>query len=71
MKEIKLKNKVREYRLERGISQRELAEAVGVSRNTIGTIERGDGDIGVKLAMKLCLYFGVPYEKMFSLEKRK
>ncbi len=70
IKEYVLKNKVREYRLKHSISQRELADAVSVSRNTINTIEHSDVDIGVKLAMKLCLYFGVPYEELFRMEKK-
>lgn len=71
IQEYVLKNKVREYRLKHKLSQQKLADEVGVSRNTINTIEHSDVDIGVKLAMKLCLYFRVPYEELFRMEKKK
>ena len=71
IQEYVLKNKVREYRLKHGISQQKLADEVGVSRNTINTIEHSDVDIGVKLAMKLCLYFRVPYEELFGMERKQ
>ena len=71
IKEYVLKNKVQEYRLQYGLSQQKLADEVGVSRNTIYTIEHGDVDIGSALALKLSLYFRVPYEEMFRMERKK
>ena len=66
MKEY-VRNNVQELRTRAGITQEELAEAVGVSRQTIIAIEKGNYTPSVFLALKLARYFKVPVEKIFSL----
>ena len=62
-----LKNRIRVYRAEYRISQSELAEAIGVSRKTISTIEVGRFVPSTVIALKIAQYFKVPVEKIFSL----
>ena len=50
-----LKNRLKEARTEAGLSQGQLAEAVGVSRNTISSIETGQFNPTAKLALILCI----------------
>lgn len=57
------------FRAERGISRRELAEAVGVNHQTIGYLERGDYKPSLELALKIARHFGVTIEMLFSLER--
>ena len=54
------------FRAERGVSRRELAEAVGVNPQTIGYLERGDYKPSLELAMKIAAYFGATIEALFS-----
>ena len=54
-KELVLKNRIKEVRMEKGLSQAELAEMVGVSRNTISSIETGQYSPTAKLALILSL----------------
>lgn len=61
-----LYNRIAIFRAERGVSRRELAEAVGVNNQTIGYLERGDYKPSLELAMKIAGYFGVPIELLFS-----
>lgn len=60
-------NNVREYRSERGVTQEDLAAAVGVSRQTIIAIEKGNYIPSVLLALKLSQYFDLSVEKLFRL----
>ncbi len=53
--ELVLKNKLKEVRAERKISQQELADMVGVSRNTISSIETGQYEPTAKLALVLAI----------------
>ncbi len=53
-------------RAERGISRRELSEAVGVHYQTIGYLERGEYSPSLHLALKIADYFEVPVEVIFS-----
>lgn len=64
-----MQNRISVFRAERGISRRELAEAVGVNNQTIGYLERGDYKPSLELALKIAQYFGVPTEMLFSLER--
>lgn len=64
-----LHNRIALFRAERGISRRELAEAVGVNNQTIGYLERGDYKPSLELAMKIARHFGVSVEMLFSLER--
>ena len=59
-------NRIALFRADRGVSRRELAEAVGVSPQTIGYLERGDYKPSLELAMKIAAYFDAPIEALFS-----
>jgi DNA-binding XRE family transcriptional regulator len=59
-------NRIALFRAERGISRRELAEAVGVNPQTIGYLERGDYNPSLELGMQIAAYFDVPIEVLFS-----
>jgi putative transcriptional regulator len=61
-----LKNKIKELRNKRGVSQSALAEAVGVSKRTIYSIETENPDIHVSLAYKLAVYFNCSIEGLFN-----
>ena len=60
-----LKNKLKEIRAEKGLSQSELAEMVGVSRNTISSIETGQFCPTAKLALILCIALDKKFEEIF------
>ncbi len=60
-----LKNRLKEARAERGFSQQQLAELVGVSRNTISSIETGQFNPTAKLALVLCIALDKQFEELF------
>ena len=60
-----LKNNLKEARTEKGISQSELAKMVGVSRNTISSIETGQFNPTAQLALVLCLALDKKFEELF------
>lgn len=60
-----LKNKLKEIRAEKGLSQAQLAEMVGVSRNTISSIETGQFNPTAKLALVLCIALDKKFEDIF------
>ncbi len=60
-----LKNKVKEARQACGYSQEELARLVGVSRNTISSIETGQFSPTAKLALVLCIALDKKFEELF------
>lgn len=62
-------NRIALFRAERGVSRRELAEAVGVNNQTIGYLERGDYKPSLELALKIARFFKVNVEMIFSLER--
>ena len=62
-----LHNRIALFRAERGVSRRDLAEAVSVNPQTIGYLERGDYSPSCELALRIAAYFGVPLEAIFSL----
>lgn len=64
----RLGNRLRAARGERGLSQAELAQTVGVSRQTIGSIETGAYCPSTVLALQLARAFGVPVDSLFWLE---
>jgi putative transcriptional regulator len=53
-------------RAERGISRRELAEAIGVHYQTVGYLERGEYSPSLELAFRVSEYFALPIEAIFS-----
>jgi putative transcriptional regulator len=59
-------NRIAMLRAERGISRRELAEALGVHYQTVGYLERGEYSPSLYLALRIAEYFGVAVEVVFS-----
>ncbi len=64
-----LYNKLKEYRAKVGINQSEMGRLVGVSRQTISQIERGDYSPSVVLAIKIAKYFSVSVEDIFDYKE--
>jgi putative transcriptional regulator len=62
-----LNNTLREARAERGLTQEQLADLVGVTRKTINTVERGVFLPSTVLALKLARALGASVEQLFSL----
>ena len=60
-----LRNNLKEIRTEKGLSQGQLAEMVGVSRNTISSIETGQFNPTAKLALILCIALDRKFEDIF------
>jgi len=60
-----LKNNLKDARTEKGISQQALADMVGVSRNTISSIETGQFNPTAKLALVLCIALDKKFEELF------
>lgn len=60
-----LKNNLKAIRLEKNISQQQLADIVGVSRNTISSIETGQFNPTAKLALILCIALDKKFEDLF------
>lgn len=63
--ELVLKNNLKEACAKKQISQRELAEMVGVSRNTISSIETGQFNPTAKLALIICIALDKKFEELF------
>ncbi len=63
--ELKLKNRLKEARQDKGLSQAQLANLVGVSRNTISSIETGQFNPTAKLALILCIALEKKFEELF------
>ena len=63
-----MKNNIKVSRAERSITQQQLADAVGVSRQTINAIESGKFIPSTVLALKVARLFGKPVEQVFILE---
>ncbi|MDR7382953.1 helix-turn-helix transcriptional regulator [Promicromonospora iranensis] len=59
-------NRIAMLRAERGVSRRELAEALGVHYQTVGYLERGEYSPSLHLALRIAEYFGVAVEVIFS-----
>ena len=66
-----MKNRLEEIRKERGIKQEELAAALKVSRQTIGSLENGRYNPSITLAFKLARYFNMSIEDIFIYEEGK
>lgn len=67
-KELILKNRLKEIRTEYGLSQAKLAEIVGVSRNTISSIETGQFSPTAKLALVICIALDKKFEDIFYFD---
>ena len=66
--ELILRNRIREARSEKKLSQAQLAQLVGVSRNTISSIETGQFNPTAKLALVLCIALDRKFEELFYFE---
>lgn len=64
-----MKNRLEEIRKDRDIRQEELALALGVSRQTIGSLENGRYNPSIILAFKIARYFGMQIEDIFIYEE--
>lgn len=62
---LTLKNRLKEARAEQNLSQSQLADMVGVSRNTISSIETGQFNPTAKLALVLCIALNKKFEELF------
>lgn len=66
-----MKNRLEEIRKMRGIKQEELATALEVSRQTIGSLENGRYNPSIILAFKISQYFGMSIEEIFIYEEEE
>ncbi|MDR0469214.1 MAG: helix-turn-helix transcriptional regulator [Peptococcaceae bacterium] len=66
-----MKNRLEEFRKAHGVKQEELAMAMEVSRQTIGSLENGRYNPSILLAFKLAIYFGVTIEELFIFEEEE
>lgn len=66
--ELVLKNKLKVARAEKNLSQADLAEMIGVSRNTISSIETGQFNPTAKLALILCVALDKRFEELFFFD---
>ena len=64
-----MKNRIEDIRKERGILQDEMAKAMGVSRQTISSLENGRYNPSIMLAYKIAKYFGMTIEEVFIFEE--
>ena len=68
---MKLKNRLRVLRAEKEISQKHLADEVGLSRQTVNSIERGKFNPSIVTALKIAEFFEVPVDEVFKLEEEE
>ena len=68
---LPMKNRLEELRKARGIKQEELASALEVSRQTIGSLENGRYNPSILLAFKIARYFGLAIEDIFIYEEEQ
>ena len=64
-----MKNRIEELRNEKGIRQEELAKELGVSRQTISSLENGRYNPSILLAYKVAVFFGLTIEEVFIFEE--
>jgi putative transcriptional regulator len=64
-----MKNRIRDLRTERGLTQEDLAEIIGVSRQTINAIEKEKFDPSLPTAFRLARLFELKIEELFSYEQ--
>ncbi len=64
-----MKNRIEEIRKERGILQEQLAKDLGVSRQTISSLETGRYNPSIFLAHNIAVYFGMTIEEVFIFEE--
>ena len=66
-----MNNRIKELRKEQNVTQEDLAGAVGVTRQTIISLENGKYNASLQLAFKIAKYFGVSIENIFIYEEEK
>ncbi len=66
-----MKNRIESIRKERGILQEEFAKALGVSRQTISSLENGRYNPSILLAHKIARYFGMTIEEVFMFDEEE
>ena len=66
-----MKNRIEAIRKERGIRQEAFAKAMGVSRQTISSLENGRYNPSILLAYKIAKYFGMTIEEVFIFEEEE
>ena len=66
-----MKNRLEELRKQRGIKQEELANALEVSRQTIGSLENGRYNPSIQLAFKIAKHFNMSIEEIFIYEEEE
>ena len=66
--EASVHSRLEEWRLARGLTRQELADAVGVHYQTIGYLERGEYSPSLALALQIAVLLEVPLEQIFSLQ---
>lgn len=66
-----MKNRLEQIRKEKGITQEELADALEVSRQTVGSLENGRYNPSIILAYKIAKYFDLTIEEIFIYEEDK
>ena len=66
-----MKNRIESIRKQRGILQEEFAKALGVSRQTISSLENGRYNPSILLAHKIAKYFGLTIEDVFIFEEEE
>ena len=66
-----VKNRLEALRKERGIRQEELAKALSVSRQTIGSLENGRYNPSILLAFRIARYFDLPIEEIFLYDEQE
>ncbi|MBQ7896673.1 MAG: helix-turn-helix transcriptional regulator [Oscillospiraceae bacterium] len=64
-----MKNRIEEIRKARGIRQEDFAKSMGVSRQTISSLETGRYNPSIFLAYKIAKYFGMTIEEVFIFEE--
>ena len=68
---MRLETRLREYRQAKGLDQAALAALVGVRRETIGRLEKGQYNPSLRLAMDLAQVFGVQVEDLFAFREEE
>ena len=66
-----MRNRVKEQRTQRGLSQADMASALGVSRQTVISIENGRYLPSLPLAFRIARFFDIPVDKMFDPDEEE
>ena len=66
-----MKNRIEAIRKERGIRQEEFAKSMGVSRQTISSLENGRYNPSILLAHRIAVYFGMAIEEVFIFDEEE